>query len=119
MQAKIFFASLLATILAVGVLATPTPQDADSTATPASGDDVIEDSVQAFALGTATATPDPLPTGPTITPGDDDVPNPSDNDVVVRDLVSRNPRSINLARCTVANFHNREAWKREILGVFL
>ena len=119
MQAKVFLASCLATILAVGVIATPTPVDVvDSSVTPAPDvNDVIEDSVQAFALGTSTATPDPLPTGPTITPGDDDVPNPSDNDVVVRDLVSRNPCSINWAPWTVANFHNRGAWKREPLGV--
>ena len=99
MQVKVFLASFLATILAVGVIATPTPQDVvDSSVTPPPDvNDVIEDSVQAFALGTATATPDPLPTGPTITPGDDDVPNPSDNDVVVRDLVSRKQSSINLA----------------------
>ena len=113
MQVKVFLASLLATILAVGVIATPTPVDVvDFSVTPPPDvNDVIEDSVQAFALGTSTATPDPLPTGSTITPGDDDVPTPSDNDVVVRDLVSRKPRSINLARWTVANFHNRRALK--------
>ena len=94
MQAKVFFASFLATILAVGVIATPTPVDVvDSEVTPpADVNDVIEEPVQAFALSASTAAPDPLPTGPTITPGDDDVPNPSDNDVVVRDLVSRKPR---------------------------
>ena len=99
MQAKFFLASLLATILAVGVIATPTPVDVvDSSVTPpADVNDVIEDTVEAFALGTSTEAPDPLPTGPTITPGDDDVPTPSDNDVVVRDLVSRKPCSINIA----------------------
>ena len=92
MQAKVFFASFLATILAIGVIATPTPVDVvDSTVThPPDVNDVIEDTVEALALGTSTATPDPLPTWPTITPGEDDVPTPSDNDVVVRDLVSRN-----------------------------
>ena len=105
MQAKVFLASFLATILAVGVIATPTPVDVvDSSVTPPPDvNDVIEDPVQAFALGTSTAAPDPLPTGPTITPGVDDVPTPS-GDVVVRDLVSRKPCSINLAPWTVANF---------------
>ena len=91
MQVKVFLASFLATILAVGVIATPTPVDVvDSQVSPPPDvNDVIEDTVEAFALGTSTATPDPLPAGPTITPGVDDVPTPSDNDVVVRDLVSR------------------------------
>jgi len=119
MQVKVLLASFLATILAVGVIATPTPADVvDSQVTPPPDpNDVVEDDVQAFALGISTAAPDPLPTGPTITPGDDDTPTPSDDDVVVRGLVSRKPCSINWARWTVANFHNRRAWKREPLGV--
>ena len=119
MRVKVFLASFLATIFAVGVIATPTPVDVvDSEVTPPPDNEVIDDTVQAFALGTSTATPDPLPTGPTITPGDDDIPAPSSSDdVVVRDLVSRKPCSINWARWTVANFHNRRAWKREPLGV--
>ena len=118
MQVKVFLASFLATILAVGVIATPTPADVvdSQVSPPPDPNNVVEDDVQAFALGTSTAAADPLPTGPTITPGDNDVPGSSD-DVVVRDLVSRKPCSINLARWTVANFHNRRAWKREPLGV--
>ena len=115
MQVKVFFASVLATIFAVGVIATPTPVDVvDSEVTPPPDlNEVIEDNVEAFALGSSTATPDPLPIGPTITPGEDDVPTPSDDDVVVRDLVSR----INLAPWTVAHFRNRGAGKGVLLGV--
>ena len=116
MQAKVFFASLLATILAVGVIATPTPvDDVDSQVTPPADNNVIENNAQGFAT---LAAPEPRPTGPIITPGDNDVPTASGTDVVARDLVSKKPCSTNLARWTVADFHNRRAWKSEPMGVF-
>ena len=115
MQAKVFYSYLLAAILAVGVIATPVDvADAEGTP-PADINNLFEETGEAFVPISGFA--DPTPTGPTITPKEDDVPTPTGS-VVARDLVSREPYSINRARWTVANFHNRRAWKRETLGVF-
>ena len=115
MQAKVFFSYLLAAILAVGVIATPVDVvDAEGTP-PADINNLFEETGEAFA--TIAGAPEPTPTGPTITPKEDDVPTPTGS-VVARDLVSSKPCSINWARWTVTNVHNRRAWKREPLGVF-
>ena len=114
MQAKVFLAAFFAAFLAVGVIATPVDVvDAEGTP-PADMNNVFEETGEAFA--TIAGAPEPTPTGPTITPKEDDVPVPTGS-VVARDLVSRKPCSINWALWTVTNFHHRRAWKREPLGV--
>ena len=115
MHAKVFLACFLATILAVGGIATPVDVvDAEGTPPP-DINNLFEETAEAFA--TIAGAPEPTPTGPTITPKEGDVPTPTGS-VVARDLVSRKPCSIKRARWTVANFHNRRARKREPLAVF-
>jgi len=119
MQVKIFLLSILATILAVGVIATPvdvipTIVGGERTSPTAVNTLLDGNEREAFFVGA----PAPRPTGPIITPKEGDVPTPS-RSVVARDLVSREPCSINWARGAVTNFHNSRAWKREHLGVFL
>ncbi|PUU82605.1 hypothetical protein B9Z19DRAFT_1120510 [Tuber borchii] len=85
MQAKVFLSYLLATILAVGVIATPVDVLDSVVTPPPDTTNVFEQSFE--ALATFTATPDPTPTGPTITPGEFDLPIPTGNaSVVARDL---------------------------------
>ena len=90
MQAKVFLLSILATILGVGVLATPVdivPTIVGGERTTPTDVNTLLDSGserEAFFVGA----PDPRPTGPIITPKEGDVPTPSR--VVARDLVSRN-----------------------------
>ena len=92
MQAKVFLVSFLATILAFGVIATPVDVvDAEGTPPP-DINNVFEETGEAFA--TFAGAPDPIPTGPTITPKEGDVPTPTGS-VAARDVVSRKPCSIN------------------------
>jgi len=113
MQVKIFLASFLATILAVGVIAAPQELDVDEAPPTDVNTDTVFENVASFATSTAAA--GPRPTEPTITPKEDDVLAP-DTGVVPRDLVSCKPCSINWAERTGTNFHNRRAWRRELLG---
>ncbi|PUU74926.1 hypothetical protein B9Z19DRAFT_1132206 [Tuber borchii] len=90
MQAKVFLSYILATILAVGVIATPVDvADAEAT-TPPDVNNMFEETVDTFA--TFNGPPDPVPTGPTITPKEEDVPTPTDS-VIARDLNSLEKRT--------------------------
>ena len=109
MQAKVFFASFLAAILAVGVIATPVDVEGASTT---AVNTVFEKVSNLASLGA----PDPRPSGPVITPKPGDVPT-SSTSVVTRDLVNIKPSSINWVRPAVTDSHHRRAWKRENLGV--
>ena len=113
MHAKVFLASFLATILAVGVIAAPQELDVEETPPGDVSTGNVFESVASFA--STTAAPDPRPTARTITPGEDDVLVPA-NSAVPRDLVSSKLCSINWAGRTVTNF-SRIAWRSELLGV--
>ena len=93
MQAKIFLSSLLAALLAVGVIATPTGVVARDVATSHSLDGIVTpfDKVAKDA-----GIKKPRPSGLVVTPKDGDVPAASTS-VKARDLVSNNPSSVNWA----------------------
>ena len=116
MQSRVFFASFLATILAVGVIATPVNVEGAST----NEVDTVFEKVENVA-SLVGAVPDPRPNEPILTPKEGDVPAPSNTtdtgSVVARDLVSIKPSSICLVWSTVTNSHNRRVWKREPRGV--
>jgi len=105
MQAKIFLASFLATILAVCVIAAPQAE-----APPGDVNIVVENGASFVGA------PAPRPSGPVIPPKEGDVltSSGSPSGVDPRDLVSRKPYSINWARQTVTNFHNRRAGTRKL-----
>jgi len=114
MQAKIFLSSLLATFLAVGAIATPTGVGARDVEISHSLDGIVTpfDKVAADVGVTK-----PRPNGVIITPKAGDVPAVSTS-VKARDLVSIKLSSVNWARRTMTNFHNRRVLKRGPLGVF-
>ena len=115
MQAKIFLSSLLATLLAVGVIATPTGVGARAIGSSHS----LNGAVTPFQeVATDSGIKKPRPNGATITPKDGDVPVPSTS-VKARDLVSSGLYFVNWTWWTVTNFHNRRVLKRELLGVFM
>ena len=91
MQAKVFLVSFLATVLAVGGMATPVDV-VDAVGTPPPDVSAVFENTE--TLATIAGAPDSLPTGPTITPKEGDVPAPTGS-VVARDLVSRKPCSVN------------------------
>ncbi|PUU82604.1 hypothetical protein B9Z19DRAFT_1190267 [Tuber borchii] len=93
MQAKVFLSYLLATILAVGVVATPVDVfDSGTTTTPTPDVNNVFD-IKFQALAISTGTPAPTPTGPVITPGDDDVVPAPTGSVFARDLPSLEKRT--------------------------
>ena len=65
MHAMVFLACFLATILAVGIIATPVDV-VDAEGTPPPDVNNVFENVERFA--TFTGAPGPTPTGPTITP---------------------------------------------------
>jgi len=98
MQARVFLGSFLATILAVGVIATPVGIEGTST----TDVNTVFENVANFA--SFVGGPDPRPSEPVITPKEGDVPTPKKGDdpapsttgsVAARDLVSIKPSSIN------------------------
>jgi len=105
MQAKIFLASFLATIFAVGVIAAPQAE-----APPGDVSTVVENGASFVGA------PVPRPSGPVIPPKEGDVlsPSGSPSGVDPRDLVSRKPYSINWAQQAVTNFHNRKGGTRKL-----
>ena len=115
MQAKIFFFSLLATLLAAGVVATPTRIKArDIKPSHGRSGPVTPFDEVAIEVGIKK----PRPNGATIAPKDSDVPVLSTS-VKARDLVSSKLSSVNWPWWTVTNFHNRRFLQRETLGVLL
>ena len=97
MQSKVFFASFLATILAVGVIATPVNVEGAST----NEVDTVFEKVDNSASFVGAA-PDPRPKEPILTPKEGDLPAPSNatdtGSLAARDLVSIKPSCINLVR---------------------
>ena len=115
MQAKIFLSSLLATLLAVGIIATPTGVEARDIKSSHSLDGTVTP-FQEVAIDVGITKP--RPNGAVITPKDGDIPIVSTS-VQARDLVSSKLSYASWARQTVTNFHNRRVLQRELLGVFL
>ena len=113
MQAKIFLSSFLATLLAVGVIATPTGAVARAVGSSHSLNGAITPLGEVATAGGVTK---PRPDGVVITPKDGDVPVASTS-VEARDLVSSKLSSVDWAWRTVTNFHNRRVLQRELLGV--
>jgi len=114
MQAKIFLSSFLATLLSVGVIATPTGVGPRGLAVIGGAVDTIETLVESTISGVDVIL-DNIDNA--LTPGEGDVPLVSTG-VEARDLVSSKLSSINWARRIVANFHNRRVLQREPLDVF-
>ena len=113
MQVKIFLSSLLATLLAVGVTATPTGVVARDVASSHSLDGIVTPfDKAAIDVGVKK----PRPSGLVVTPKDGDVPIVSTS-VETRDLVSSKLSCASWAMQTVTNFHNRRVLQRELLGV--
>ena len=90
MQAKIFLSSLLATLLAVGVIATPTGVVARDIGSSHSLNGVV---TPLEKVATAPGATKPRPNGLIITPKDGDVPVASTS-VEARDLVSSKQSSV-------------------------
>ena len=114
MQAKIFLSSLLATLLAVGITATPTGVEARDIKSSHSLNGITTPFEN---LAKDVGIKKPRPSEAIITPKDGDVPVLSS--VKARDLVSSKLSSVNWPWWTVTNFHNRRVLKRELLGVFM
>jgi len=103
MQAKVFLSCLLATIRAVGVIATPVNIEGAST----TDVNTVFENAENFA--SFVGAPDPRPIEPILTPKEGDVPAPSNTSVVAGDQVSIKPSSINSVRRTGTNSNNRGA----------